>query len=105
MRCVHMGLNTEPDYLKADEVKARWRARGNEEMVQRWEDAEKRSLELKAEIEQIMEEDGECRLSWSCDGRTRHQMHSCQWQNAMENEHPDWEWTIGYNYECTIRKR
>lgn len=85
MRCVDMGLNTEPWNMESGKRK-------------------EKAILLKTEIEKIMEDDGECRLSWSCEGRTRHEMHSNQWMNALKDEHPDWEWTIGYNYECTISK-
>lgn len=84
MRVVNMGENTDPDWLKSNKAT--------------------NSLKLKAEIEKIMEEDGECRLSWSCEGRARHEMHSYHWKEAMK-DHTNWKWKIDYNYNCIIKMR
>lgn len=107
MKTIEMGLNTEPDFLKADKMIDKWENSTETEetrnkMIEYWVKAGKRSLELKKQIEQVMREDGECRLSWSCDGRTRHMMHSEQWKKALESN--GWNWEIGYNYECVIRR-
>lgn len=105
MKRIDMGLNTEPDWLNSAKAIENWSNSGNTEMVERWKKMHEYSLGLKAEIEKAMEEDGECSLSWSCEGRTRHEMHSHQWKEALEKEHPDWEWQIEYNYVCYIRRK
>lgn len=72
---VHMGLNT----IKGDP---------------NWE-------LLKSQIRDIVERDGICQASWSCDGRTRH-----MWQSQiLESDMTEYDFEIGYNYKCEIRKR
>lgn len=101
MQTIHMGLNTEPDWIKADEIIERWKSQGNNEMVAYWEKSRVDTLKLRDQIIEVVERDGECGLSWSCDGRTRHQMHACQWAKAM----PEYDFEIGYNYLCIVRKK
>lgn len=78
MRTVDMGLNTTKGDPKWDE--------------------------LVAEFKSIVEEDGEARASWSCEGRTRH-----EWQShvlAEELKDEGYEWDIDYmSYRCIARKR
>lgn len=100
MKTIHMGLNTEPSYLKADEVIERWKADGNQGMVYYWEREKNRTLELKERIIEAVEADGEVELSWSCDGETRHQMHSIQWAKALQ----EYKFEIG-RYKCIVRKK
>lgn len=99
MKTIHMGLNTEPAWLHADDTIRRWEAEGNQKMVDYWKDARRLSLCLKDEIVKALLADGEVRLSWSCTGRTRHTMHAMQWKEAM----PEYDFTIGDNYECIVR--
>lgn len=73
---VHMGINTtkgDPD----------------------WEN-------LKNKIRKIVERDGICRASWSCEGRTRH-----QWQSeVLAADMPEYQFIIEYDtYKCEIRKK
>lgn len=73
---VHMGINTtkgDPD----------------------WEN-------LKNNIRKIVERDGICRASWSCEGRTRH-----QWQSkVLAADMPEYQFIIEYDtYKCEIRKK
>lgn len=99
MKTIQMGLNTEPDFLKADEVIKRWEAMRNTTMVHTWEKMKRESLMLRDEIREAVEADGVCVLSWSCMGRTRHEMHARQWAHAM----PEYDFTIN-GYDCTVRK-
>lgn len=57
---------------------------------------------LKEKIREIVERDGICRASWSCEGRTRH-----QWQSqVLANDMPEYEFSIDYDtYLCMIRKK
>ena len=99
MKTINMGLNTEPAWVKADEIIERWRAAGDQTMVDCWENMRNLSLNLRDEIVKALLVDGEVSLSWSCSGRTSHQMHAMHWAEAM----PEYEFDIGYNYECVVR--
>lgn len=99
MKTIDMGLNTEPAWIGADKVIERWK--GNQEMIDRWIREKDHSISLRDEIIRVVESDGECSLSWSCTGRTRHAMHAHQWSDAM----PQYDFQIGYNYECIVRKK
>jgi hypothetical protein len=96
MRTVHMGLNTEPRFDLPERFESI-----PEENKKHIQNEIKYATNLRDEINKIMEEDGECRLSWSCEGRTRHEMHSQQWKEMM----PEYEFDIGYNYHCVLKKR
>lgn len=102
MKTFYMGLNTEPDWLKADEVIARWKANGNgnEEIIERWEKARVETKALRDEIAAEVETNGIAELSWSCMGETRHTMHSQQWAKAM----PEYDFEIS-RYKCIVRKK
>lgn len=97
IKTIRMGLNTEPDWLKADEVIARWKAQGNEKMVATWERMRDSSIELRDKIIDTVERDGACELDWSCTGETRFNMHACQWKQAM----PQYRFEIG-RYSCKV---
>lgn len=99
MATIEMGLNTEPDYLKADVVIARWKRDGNQQMVEYWEKARVRTLELRNLIIDTVETDGWCYLNWSCNGATRFNMHACQWADAL----PMYRFEIG-RYLCKVCK-
>ena len=73
---VHMGINT---------------TKGDPE----WEN-------LKDKIRKIVERDGICRASWSCEGRTRH-----VWQSqVLADDMPEYDFDIDYDsYKCEIRKK
>lgn len=100
-RIIMMGLNTDPYWEDAEVSINRWKAEGNESMVCQWEDWRDKSLVLKEMIEEAVEQEGECKLVWSCTGRTRHAMHAHNWSRAL----PQYEFEIGDNYECIVRKR
>lgn len=75
--CVDMGLNTDPSD------------------GQLW-------TEKVAEFKALVEEHGAARASWSCTGRTRHQMHASQLALAC----PEYDFEIDYDsYRCVGRKR
>lgn len=76
IKTIHMGLNTEPD-------------------------SSEKAMELRKKIVETMNKFGECRLSWSCTGRTRHSMHAHQWRQAF----PEYYFEIGDNYECYVTTR
>lgn len=101
IKTIHMGLNTEPDWINAEDAIRRWKAEGNNDMVAYWEKAKLHSLNLRDEIIKTVEAEGACELSWSCTGRTRHEMHAHQWAEAMT----EYDFEIGYNYHCVVRKR
>lgn len=52
------------------------------------------------ELIRIVEREGEARASWSCDGRTRHQMLACQLARML----PQYSFDIGYDYRCNVSK-
>lgn len=55
-----------------------------------------------AEFKALVEEHGVARASWSCTGRTRHQMHAQQLAKAC----PEYDFEIDYDsYRCVGRKR
>ena len=101
MKTIHMGLNTEPAWVKADEVIERWKAQGSDKMVEYWNNAREVSLSLRSQILEALEEEDTVQLSWSCTGRTRHMMHASQWRDAM----PELDFIIGENYICIVRKK
>lgn len=101
MKTIHMGLNTEPYWLRADEIIRRWQAEGDTKMVELWENSKKKSLELNRQIIEAVERDGEVQLSWGCTGRTLHEILAHQWADAM----PAYDFEIGYNYHCVVRTK
>lgn len=89
-----MGLNTEPTF-EMPEIK-------NENAREHYEMEQKDALRLRDEIIECVEKNGECSLSWSCTGRTRHVMHAEQWKEAM----PQYNFEIDYDsYGCIVRKK
>lgn len=99
MKTIQMGLNQEPDWVKADEVIDRCREKGNTIMVEAWEKMKRESIKLRDEIISTVEADGGCELNWSCNGETRFAMHSAQWAKAM----PQYRFEIG-RYSCKVFK-
>ena len=92
-KTIHMGLNTEPVFELPEKFDT-----FNEHLQESWLRERDRAIKLKAEIEQVMEEEGKCSLSWSCTGRTRHEMHAQQWASAL----PQYAFKISYNYGCDL---
>lgn len=93
-KTIDMGLNTAPNFKLPEKFDTL-----SEDSQSYWKREVERALSLKAEIEKAMEEDGECRLSWSCTGRTRHEMHSQQWASAL----PQYDFDISYqDYGCRV---
>lgn len=92
-KTIHMGLNTEPRFELPDKYET-----FDESNKDYWRREVERATALKEEIEKVMAEEGTCELSWSCDGRTRHQMHAQQWASAL----PQFNFEITYNYGCTL---
>lgn len=92
-KTVHMGLNTEPTFKLPPSLET-----FSEEQQTWWKKEVDYANSLKDEIEKVMAEDGECSLSWSCTGRTRHEMHASQWARAL----PQYDFEIGYNYVCNL---
>lgn len=75
--CVNFGLNTSP----FDVPNTEWESK-------------------KEEFRQNVEKHGICRASWSCTGRTRHEMNSCN----LANELPQFDFEIDYfSYKCIAR--
>lgn len=52
------------------------------------------------EFAKLVEREGCAKASWSCDGRTRHNMLSCQ----LANMFPQYRFDIDYNYKCIAYK-
>lgn len=100
MKTINMGLNTEPDWVKADEVIDRWKQAGAEEMVHRWTIAKARSLELRAKIINTVEAEGVCELNWSCTGATLFDILAWNWKKAL----PQYRFEIG-RYRCVVHKQ
>lgn len=100
MKTFNMGLNTEPDWLKADEVIARFREKGNDEMVDYWEKQADKTKKLRDDIAEEVDANGEAGLNWECTGETRFNMHACQWAHAM----PEYDFEIG-RYKCIVRRK
>ncbi len=99
MKTINMGLNTEPDFLKADEIIERWENDGNMEMAECWKKAKTETAALRDEIIKTVEKDGCCTLNWNCTGETRFAMHANQWAKAL----PQYDFTIG-RYSCMVQK-
>lgn len=54
------------------------------------------------EFRQVVEKNGVACASWSCEGRTRHEMHSRQLAAAL----PQFDFDIRYaSYHCVARKK
>ena len=96
IKMVDMGLNTEPRFKLPEKFNEL-----SEETKKHVQKEVEYATSLREEIHKIMEEDGACRLSWSCTGRTRHEMHAQQWAAAL----PEYDFQIGYNYECVVTKK
>ena len=99
MKCIEMGLNTEPYWVRGYEIIERWKADNNEEMVSYWEKGINHSIELRDAIIAEVEANGGCELNWSCNGETRFNIHACQWADAM----PQYRFEIA-RYRCKVYK-
>jgi hypothetical protein len=53
------------------------------------------------EVRRIVEKEGVCHASWGVTGRTMHSILASQLAQKL----PEYEFEIGYNYECRITKR
>lgn len=49
----------------------------------------------------IVEREGACKATWGVTGRTMHQILAGQLAKLL----PQYEWEIGYNYECKATRR
>jgi hypothetical protein len=99
MKTIQMGLNTEPDFIKADEVIARFKESNNQSGVEMWERMRKASEALRDKIAETVSADGAVELNWDCTGETRFYMHANQWKNAM----PQFRFEID-RYSCKVFK-
>jgi hypothetical protein len=99
MKTIQMGLNTEPDFIKADEVIARFKASNNQSGVEMWERMRKSSEDLRDKIIETVTADGAAELNWSCTGETLFYMLSNQWKKAL----PQFRFEIG-RYSCKVFK-
>lgn len=50
---------------------------------------------------EVVEREGECKASWGVTGRTMHGILA----EALKRELPQYDFEIGYNYQCIVRKR
>ena len=93
-RTIEMGLNTEPkfslpDHLQSMLDKYRDTPKGLEEIneIERNDyfsiKEHLKALKLKKEIEDACNQDGGCFLSFSCEGKTRHEWQSKWWVEEM----------------------
>lgn len=99
MKTIQMGLNTEPYFIKADEVIARFKASNNQSGVEMWERMRKTSEDLRDEIIATVEADGKCELNWGCTGATLFDCLAYNWSKAM----PQYRFEIG-RYSCKVFK-
>lgn len=51
------------------------------------------------EFESIMHKEGQCRVSWSCTGRTLHTILA----NQLKERYPQYDFNIDYNYLCEAK--
>lgn len=92
---IFMGLNTDPHFELPEKFKE-----FNENLQKSWERNVESALKLRDEITTAFETNDAVKLSWECTGRTRHQMHAENWEEAL----PQYHFIIGYNYECYVFK-
>lgn len=100
MKYISMGLNTTPDWVKADELIAKGLAEGNQSFAEMWTRMRDTSIALRNEIINTVEKDGKCEIGWSCTGSTLFDILAHQWKNAM----PEYRFEIG-RYCCKVFKR
>lgn len=99
---IHMGLNTQPYWVNVDEAVQRWLSYGREDEAARCKRDAEDALALRAKIEEVLNSEGVCKLSWGCTGRTLHACLAHQWAEAM----PEYEFEIGYDmYDCIVKRR
>lgn len=97
---IEMGLNTSPDFVKADMLIGKFaEEEGGQTMVDYWTKVKYRTLELKDRIEFCVEKFGMVSLNWSCHGETRFTMHSYEWAEAL----PQFYFETG-RYICRVYK-
>jgi len=114
-KTIDMGLNTEPKFSLTDHLQSLVDKHGNtpkglEEIKEiarndyfRIKEHFK-ALELKMEIEDACNQDGGCFLSFSCEGRTRHERQSQWWVEEMNKANGNiYDSDIRYEtYYCKI---
>ena len=100
MKTINMGLNTEPYWVRADEVIERWKANKNSTMVECWEKMRNDSLELRNKIIETVEAEGSCGLNWTCTGETLFNILANQWSSAM----PQYRFEIS-RYTCKVYQK
>lgn len=104
---IDMGLNTLPKFELNEEIMNKTfeteeeQKRYEEHFVKHHVRQHEKALQLKKEIEEAIAEYGSCYLSFSCEGRIRHQWQSEAWADAM----PEFNFKIGYNYYCLVSKK
>lgn len=53
------------------------------------------------EFAAIVEREGACKATWGVTGRTMHHILACRLADLL----PQYDWEIGYNYECKAIKK
>lgn len=99
MKYISMGLNTTPDWTKADELIAKGKAEGNQKFVEMWERMRDSSIELRDKIIATVESEGCCEIGWSCTGSTLFDILAWNWKAAM----PQYRFEIA-RYSCKVFK-
>lgn len=99
MKYISMGLNTTPDWTRADELIAKGNAEGNQPFVEMWKRMKDTSIALRDEIIKTVEDEGECEIGWSCTGATLFDCLAYQWSKAI----PQYRFEIG-RYSCKVFK-
>lgn len=97
MKSIDMGLNTEPDFLRVEQVRKNFGE--NKAGFDNWLNMMHKSEVLRDEIIDTVEKDGCCELNWSCIGVTRFNMHSIQWKDAL----PQYFFVLG-RCKCQVFK-
>lgn len=88
-KTIYMGLNTDPIFELSE----------GSAYSQKTVDF---ALDLKKQIHEVMEAEGECDLSWECTGRTRHEIHAHNWAHVL----PEYNFAIDYqSYGCRLTKK
>lgn len=90
---IDMGLNTDPHFTLPESFETM-----TKENQDYWQKRVNHANGLKDAIIQAVNLLGVVSLDWSCEGRTRHEMHATNWSRAL----PQYEYIIGYNYVCYV---
>lgn len=100
MKCINMGLNTQPPKSEKEREEMYARFIKNNGEVPQWRiDMENEAEALKQRIIEVVETEGECALNWGCTGETLFNCLSCQWADTL----PQYRFEIG-RYECHVFK-